>query len=747
MGTSAETRAAQLAELLKPVSQRDQWYDARCPAHDDQRPSFSFADGPDGLILLCRAGCKPAAIIAALRRQYPSATFKLAKRQRGAGKQIVTTYPYRDEQGHLLYEVVRYEPKAFRIRRPDGKGGYVWNMEGVRRVLYRLPDLKDRDVWVVEGEKDADRLQSLYLATTTNPGGAGKWRDEYVQQLIAQGVKSILIIPDRDDAGERHARDIARSCLGAGLKVLIIRPPDLPEKGDISDWLDQGHGREDLFSLVERAEDVTAATLAEETVMGEEQVNTTSGNAWADRLVALAEATGIRLFHAEFDEAFASFPVGTHTEVWPVNGPVVRKWLGGLYWTQFRKAAQPDVLNAAIQTLESKAAFEGGHAAVHLRTAWHEGDLYYDLGDPEWRVVKVTATGWEVLNSSPIYFRRFAGMTAQASPQSGGDIHELWGLLNIPDPCDRRLLVAWLVIALIPNIPRPLLVLHGDQGAGKTTTARFLGALVDPSDAPLVRARDDADLVQALSHRYAAVFDNVSSISDKLSDLLSRAVTGETFSKRRLYSNDEDVFYKFRRALIVTGINLVVTKADLLDRSLIIGTARLLDEQRLEEPVLAERFTAAQPKLFGAILDLLVKAITAYPAITLRLPRMADFGRWAAAVAVGQGRKAISFEHDFQQNTARQNLQAVTESVAATLFLTFMEGKTTWTGTIGELLKYCETLAESGGISKRELPGSPQALGRKLHELAPNLAGLGYDLSFGRSHHPRTITVTRRKAR
>jgi hypothetical protein len=240
----------------------------------------------------------------------------------------------------------------------------------------------------------------------------------------------------------------------------------------------------------------------------------------------------------------------------------------------------------------------------------------------------------------------------------------------------------------------------------------------------------------------------VSSLADRLSDLLSRTVTGETFIKRRLYSDNEDVIYKFRRAIILTGINLVVTKADLLDRSLIVGTARLLDTQRLEERVLAERFTAAQPKLFGAILDLLVKAL-AVPSggVTLRLPRMADFGRWAAAVAVGQGRSATSFEQDYQQNTTRQNSQAVTESVPATLLLTFMEGKASWLGTIGELLRYFETLAEEQGISKRELPGSPQALGRKLHEVRPNLADLGYDLTFGRSHHPRTITITRRRDR
>jgi len=238
----------------------------------------------------------------------------------------------------------------------------------------------------------------------------------------------------------------------------------------------------------------------------------------------------------------------------------------------------------------------------------------------------------------------------------------------------------------------------------------------------------------------------MSSIPEWLSNLLSRAVTGEAFSKRRLYSDDEDIVYAFRRAMILTGINLVVTKADLLDRSLIIGTERLPDKRRLEDRVLTERFAAAQPKLFGAVLDLLVKAMVAYPEVKLDLPRMADFGRWAAAVTCGQGRSVTSFEQDFQQNIARQNAHAIAESVPATLLLFFMQNKSTWSGTITELFRYFEQLEESVGISRRDFPGSPQVLGRKLHEVAPNLAGLGYDIIFSKSHNPRrTITITRKR--
>jgi hypothetical protein len=336
-------------------------------------------------------------------------------------------------------------------------------------------------------------------------------------------------------------------------------------------------------------------------------------------------------------------------------------------------------------------------------------------------------------------------MAAQALPETGGSLNDLWGVVNIQRPHHQRLLVAWLVAALVPDIPRLLLVLYGEQGSGKTTTARNLGSLIDPNAAPIVGARDQPEFVQVMAHHYLPILDNLSDLREWLSNLLSRSVTGEGFTKRSLFTDDDDIIYSFRRVMILTGINLVVTKPDLLDRSLIISTERVVDRQRREDRVLVERFMAAKPKLFGALLDLMVKAMAAYSrVIVTNPPRMADFARWGAAVSVAQGGSVSDFEQDYAQNVEEQNQQAIGASVTATLLLAFMENKSDWTGTIMKLLGYFDDMAESHGINKRELPGSPQALGRKLHEVAPNLAGLGYDLIFSRSHHPRTITITRR---
>jgi len=159
--------------------------------------------------------------------------------------------------------VLRYEPKNFRQRRPDGRGGWIWNLDDVRRVLYRLPALKGSEtVYVVEGEKDADALAALGLVATTNPQGAGNWQHEYAAQLVAAGVRGVVILPDNDSPGEQHAETVARSCLAAGLTAKVVRLPGLRSKSDVSDWLEVGHTREELDRVV-KAEPLVKGEVSE----------------------------------------------------------------------------------------------------------------------------------------------------------------------------------------------------------------------------------------------------------------------------------------------------------------------------------------------------------------------------------------------------------------------------------------------------------------------------------------------------
>ncbi|MDA1095317.1 MAG: AAA family ATPase [Acidobacteria bacterium] len=228
-------------------------WQARCPEHADRTPSLTISEGDDGRTLVhCHAGCPVEDILAAVGLALQD-LFVDTGPTSTTSRAIAETYPYTDEQGALLYEVVRYAPKDFRQRRPDGHGGWLWKLTDVRRVLYGLPALLgQRVVYIAEGEKDVGAVCALGLVATTNAGGAGQWRDDYSLQLQAAGVEAVVILPDNDTAGQAHAIAVARSCHAVGLQVKVVALPDLPAKGDVSDYL-QTHTMTDLLALVDMA--------------------------------------------------------------------------------------------------------------------------------------------------------------------------------------------------------------------------------------------------------------------------------------------------------------------------------------------------------------------------------------------------------------------------------------------------------------------------------------------------------------
>ncbi|SHF60816.1 IclR helix-turn-helix domain-containing protein [Desulfofundulus australicus DSM 11792] len=229
-------------------------YLAFCPCHNDgakqgRRSLHISVSEKDGRVLLhCFAGCRYEDIVSALG---------LPKKTRREREEPEAIYPYVDEQGKLLFEVLRYPGKRFAQRRPDRAGGWVYNLQGVRRVLYKLPEVlaavrEGRTVFLVEGEKDCDNLTRLGLTATTAPGGAGKWRPEYSEFLRGADV---VLLPDNDLPGRKHAEQVAHSLYGVAKRIRVVELPGLPPKGDVSDWLAAGHTREELITLVERVQE------------------------------------------------------------------------------------------------------------------------------------------------------------------------------------------------------------------------------------------------------------------------------------------------------------------------------------------------------------------------------------------------------------------------------------------------------------------------------------------------------------
>ncbi len=240
-----DTRYAEVIAKLDDVRPCGWGWMARCPAHEDNRRSLSIRIAKDSgdLLLKCHAGCAFEAVLNGAGIERTECYIKRS----GTVSKEVASYDYRDESGKLLFQVVRFEPKDFKQRRPVG-GGWEWGLNGVRRVLYRLPDLvkePKRTVIFAEGEKDVDRLVKEGFLATCNPMGAGKWDETYTASLSG---RTVCIVPDGDKPGQDHAANVRRALQEKSTAAIL----HIGAK-DISDWFNAGHTSAELKEICKQA--------------------------------------------------------------------------------------------------------------------------------------------------------------------------------------------------------------------------------------------------------------------------------------------------------------------------------------------------------------------------------------------------------------------------------------------------------------------------------------------------------------
>lgn len=232
----------------------DGWV-CRCPAHEDNHASLSLKVAAGMLLWKCHAGCDQTAVREALQAKglldKPVERPAPSPKPEPAKAKIVATYDYLTPEGELAYQVCRMEPKSFRQRRKGEDGAWVWNLQGVERLPYNLPTLvrhpMQKAVVVVEGEKDVEALRALGVVATTNAAGAGKWESSWGPRYFRN--RTVLIVPDNDDPGWNHACDVWDSLAPVAGKVRVLTLPDVPPKGDVSDWLAAGHTPQDFTAL------------------------------------------------------------------------------------------------------------------------------------------------------------------------------------------------------------------------------------------------------------------------------------------------------------------------------------------------------------------------------------------------------------------------------------------------------------------------------------------------------------------
>jgi hypothetical protein len=445
--------------------------------------------------------------------------------------------------------------------------------------------------------------------------------------------------------------------------------------------------------------------------------------------IALQEA---KLWQSDSGETWADITVNGVFQWHPVRSRAFKNWLSRRLFERHEKPANNEAMQSCLNLLEAYA-YSTPKRPVFLRTAQHDGHIYIDLTDDRWRVVQVSPDGWQVIESTdcPVRFARHDGQQPLPVPVPGGDINKLWELIPVIRESDRCLLLAWLTFALVPGGAKPILTLHGAKGAGKSWTAQTISYLVDPVKAPLLKAVGDSrQMAVAASKRWVLAFDNLTSLTTDEQDCLCCAATGAGFSHRKLHTDLDEVFYEYTRPQILTAVDCVPTRSDLLDRCLLIAVDRIPEEQRVPLELLESMREQYRPALLGALLDRVALGLKFKNTIKAPLPRMADFARFAMAVEYGQGQNGLqsgSFASAYQENIAGAVEKAIESNPVAAAILELMSTCTRWEGTAGALVGKLQDLSDDPRIKKLTARTLGRWLGNKANQTDLQAVGLAVD--------------------
>ena len=719
---------------LKGVKGNGNQYQAQCPAHTDKEPSLSISEKDGKILLHCHAGCTTDSILGVMGLDMKDlftvdrATTQYSNNDK-LKREIAAVYEYKDLDGNIVHSTIRYNPKKFLQRRPDPArpGEYIWKkvFEGITPILYNLQAVHEaQTVFAVEGEKDCDNLAKCGYVATTSPMGAGKWRESFSEALIG---KTVYIIADFDPAGEKHAKTVAQSLYGKAEAVYMITLPLLHEGADVSDFLESLPENE-RSSAIEGL--MATATLYEaEKEPSQEKIKSGNKPTPATMLMNLVEDSGVTFFHSDVKDLYAAMRVNNHNEIMAIESRAFELWLIGLFYNAYAQPISNEAIKQVLGACSAKAMYDNPTPiTLSVRIAERDGVFWYDLTNTDWQAVKISHDGWSVENEPPILFNRFRHQSPQAIPRNDGNIGKILNYVNLKD--NKTLFLCWLVSCFVPNIPHSAIILHGEKGAAKSTASELLKNLIDPSSLEtLTLQSNQRTLAVNLMNHWFLPFDNVSFISEEVSDTLCRAITGGGIQQRKLNTNSEDVIFTFQRCIAINGIQNVAKRADLLDRSILVELLRIKDEKRKELSEIMANFEADRTDILGGIFDTLSKAMAIYPTVKLcNLPRMADFARWGYAIgeALGEGMGQI-FLDEYAANRQIQNEEAIANDPVATLIVEFMREKEYWSGKCSELYNKLLNIAFDHGISTSDkyYPKNAIVLAKKFNDIKSNLESIG----------------------
>lgn len=467
-------------------------------------------------------------------------------------------------------------------------------------------------------------------------------------------------------------------------------------------------------------------------------------------------------FRTPDGETFASIRVNSHAEICAVRSSNFRAWLTNRYYTETGRSPSNYAMTEVLDTLDAKAYHAGETHSVHLRIApGGRSDphaFYADLCDPEWRAIRITPDGWEVLPNPPVKFRRTKGMSALPTPVRGGSVEDLRRYVNVGSEDDWRLLVAVLCWYILPAGPFPILIFQGEQGTAKSTTTKICRQTIDPNVCPnRTKTKDRRDLAVMAENNWVVPIDNLSGLSGDISDALCCLATGGGFSVRQLYRDKEEVVFNAVRPIILNGIGDVADRPDLTDRAVILTLPVLSrrdpttgKRRRKNEKILMAQFEAAHPRILGALLDAVAGALRELSEVNLDdCPddadfRMADFATFGEALGRHLGWGEWYFTGIYAANRRDTVAVAVSSSpLAHAVDQLLGRSGGSWSGTATALLQDLNGVTELSITKSPGWPRDPSKLSEGLARITPALRDIGIDIKSRRTARERILELTK----
>lgn len=417
----------------------------------------------------------------------------------------------------------------------------------------------------------------------------------------------------------------------------------------------------------------------------------------------------------------------------PINSNTFKDWLRRIFFNATEKPLNDSTLKPVLNLLGAHAKFEGEQINTFVRFGYDDDENHYlDLGD---KIVRINKNGWEIIKNSPQNtpkFHRPDGFQKIPRPVNDGNLNLLRSYLNYENEDQFWLLMSWLLTAMNPAIPTPILILQGEQGTAKSTTSKVLRNIIDPNGSPLRQCPNEArDLYISAIYNPVIVWDNLSGLPNWASDALCRICSGSGFSARVLYTDSDLITIQVQRPIILNGIDAIATKGDLLDRSIVISLPFIESDERIGENSFWSKFASETPKILGALLDVYVEGLRNYETTNLnQTPRMADYAKWISAcekALVQKKRSFLSIYHDNQEDAIKATL---TTDPVATVLLEVLEDKGFWEGTATSLVEAFQTTANNMGI-RYKMP-SHRTLRDNLERLKPLLRKINIHWEWGR---------------